>query len=1030
MKTLNRTLSLVLVLVMVLGFFGVAGAAFKDQGEVKYTEAVEVMAGIGAINGYTDGTFLPKGNVTREEAAKIVAYSVLGKGVADKLTVSATGFKDVAADRWSAPYISYLVGKGVINGMGDGTFAPTANVTGYQMAKMMLVAAGYGAKGEFTGSGWELAVAVAGNKAKVFAGASGVDYTKPATREEATLYAFNGIINVPQVSYNKLFDQYESVLHASGTMKGETVEIAEEVYSSLKTVTVPGTIDGMASYRWMYKGQYISAAYDDASVLATSNNGTALALLTNNAKAEYIGYEAGDTVKYYLNGDASTRAAVDAVITDNNGVIVKFIDEGTDNKYDTIAVTKDTITEVTADPITKTSGTITYITIPGILSNIDSTKVIGDTNVAKGDYVMWHKDSQNRYFITGVCEKFTGTLNAFNIDGKVLVIDGTQYKVSGLADNTTTMSAVAGLAATTFYKDAAGYVCKAVAATDIVDLKNVVYVLGTSPAGYAVQALVAFPDGTVTAIPVAKINTATAAPTSTTTTNVPAEKFYTFTKNDNGSFNLKSISAQYSEVVHGSVNAYGANKAIFTQGAANFLGDKDGAPVNTIRGTAKTQFVVNYDVSKYTAYTGVANMPTVKTKDPGTDLADIRAAVLSDKDGYALFAVAYDNNENDAFDLAVSGVKADAKYVFAYLPGTAVWDAKLQQNYYKFFAVVNGEITTIDAVDAHDTITDNALTVGMLTTIDTYENGRVASTDDGGGYIDTATFTALNDAATGKFATSFKVNGTTVTAYKGTSPVKSFIVDDNCKFFIYDVTNMKDPKLTASSKEELATLTGNNEAYMLQGVKKSTDNGAITQLFVTKVDTSTPTTPVTTPGVWATEVAKAYSVDYYAQTDWTVAKAVSAVEADLVAKGWTIANKSVDASGIYTFTVAKTVLGSLFQDTYTFDSVNDVQEVFKTGTTKVVVSGTGYSASDFVVTKDKEYAPDNGVVTFTVKFVGTTDTNDTATITPSNANADTAVNGSITATNMTKDKTFTCSMAVNAKDMGETTITIAVTVNS
>ena len=165
MKSLNRTLSLVLVIAMCLGLVGVASAAsFTDNSTIQYSEAVDVMTGIGAINGYTDGSFKPAGTITREEAAKMVTYAVLGPTVAKTLSVSSTGFTDVAADRWSAPYITYLVNKGIINGMGDGTFAPTANVTGYQLAKMMLAAAGYGAKGEFTGAGWELAVAQAAKK--------------------------------------------------------------------------------------------------------------------------------------------------------------------------------------------------------------------------------------------------------------------------------------------------------------------------------------------------------------------------------------------------------------------------------------------------------------------------------------------------------------------------------------------------------------------------------------------------------------------------------------------------------------------------------------------------------------------------------------------------------------------------------------------------------------------------------------------------------------------------------------------------
>jgi len=209
MKSLNRTLSLVLVLAMVLGLMGFASAAtFTDNTTIQYKEAVGVMSGIGAINGYTDGTFKPTATITREEAAKMITYAILGPTVAKSLTVSTTSFSDVAASRWSAPFISYLVSKGIINGMGDGTFAPTANVTGYQMAKMMLVAIGYGAKNEFVGDAWELNTAVLANKLGVFKNAKTANYSAAATREEAALYVFNAITKVEKVTYSKLLDEY------------------------------------------------------------------------------------------------------------------------------------------------------------------------------------------------------------------------------------------------------------------------------------------------------------------------------------------------------------------------------------------------------------------------------------------------------------------------------------------------------------------------------------------------------------------------------------------------------------------------------------------------------------------------------------------------------------------------------------------------------------------------------------------------------------------------------------------------------
>ncbi|NLV87512.1 MAG: S-layer homology domain-containing protein, partial [Clostridiales bacterium] len=76
MKSLNRTLSLVLVLVMVLGVFGIAGAAFNDQNEIENTEAVSTMVALNIINGKNGNVFDPAGNVTRAEMAKMICVAL------------------------------------------------------------------------------------------------------------------------------------------------------------------------------------------------------------------------------------------------------------------------------------------------------------------------------------------------------------------------------------------------------------------------------------------------------------------------------------------------------------------------------------------------------------------------------------------------------------------------------------------------------------------------------------------------------------------------------------------------------------------------------------------------------------------------------------------------------------------------------------------------------------------------------------------------------------------------------------------
>ena len=76
---MKKLLALVLALVMTLSLAVVgSNAAFKDAKDVNetYSEAVDVLSGMGVFNGYknADGTysFQPKGDITRAEVAAIV----------------------------------------------------------------------------------------------------------------------------------------------------------------------------------------------------------------------------------------------------------------------------------------------------------------------------------------------------------------------------------------------------------------------------------------------------------------------------------------------------------------------------------------------------------------------------------------------------------------------------------------------------------------------------------------------------------------------------------------------------------------------------------------------------------------------------------------------------------------------------------------------------------------------------------------------------------------------------------------------
>ncbi len=217
MKTLKKVLSLVLVVAMIASML-IVGAAAADE-KTNYEEAVAVVTGVGIIEGDENGMNY-QGLVTREQAAKIIAYLLLGEKTAEALKTSAAPFADVAATRWSAGYIAYLKGQGIISGVSDTEFDPTANVTGIAFAKMLLTAVGYGANGEFEGKDWDINTITFANQSGIYKGTLAADVAAAATREEAMLYAFNLLTKVPVVKYNKTFESYYVGNSALDTVDG------------------------------------------------------------------------------------------------------------------------------------------------------------------------------------------------------------------------------------------------------------------------------------------------------------------------------------------------------------------------------------------------------------------------------------------------------------------------------------------------------------------------------------------------------------------------------------------------------------------------------------------------------------------------------------------------------------------------------------------------------------------------------------------------------------------------------------------
>ena len=208
MRNLKKVLSLVLALAMMLSVMVVgAGAAFTDEDEfsAEYVTAAEVLTNIGVLKGYEDGSFQPQDTITRAETAALI-YRMATGDVADAQTGIYTqmtnGFTDVPNGKWFAGYVNFCANSQYILGMGDGTFGPQKNVTGYQTLAMILRAAGFDKDGEFAGPDWEVKTASFAEKLGVLDDVKGTeDLGAPASRELVAQLLFAVMTKVELVHY-------------------------------------------------------------------------------------------------------------------------------------------------------------------------------------------------------------------------------------------------------------------------------------------------------------------------------------------------------------------------------------------------------------------------------------------------------------------------------------------------------------------------------------------------------------------------------------------------------------------------------------------------------------------------------------------------------------------------------------------------------------------------------------------------------------------------------------------------------------
>ena len=467
--------------VMVVG----AGAAFSDQSKIKNTEAVDACTALNIIGGYPDGSFKPEGNITRAEATKMICVALNG-GKEPAVSTNATPtFSDVrnnANAAWAEGYIESCVAQGIVSGVGAGKFAPNGNVTGVQLAKMLLVALGYKSDLEgFTGNAWATNVNVIATQRGLYKNLEKMDTAAALTRDNAAQMIWNAL-QATEVEYSYTLDGsngnlsskaqvvdkthresgtdvdstllwdkydcyvYEGILIGSGEYgeKAGKDKIGLEIQKFEGTsLTEPYSKDTFKYAKDITNlvGQYVKVLAnknDEAyGVYAIASENTVVTTTFDKVKQDGTGkikidgtsykYESNAVVKNVVKPAPSTELKISEIGNEiAAGDVITFVSHDGDNKFDVAYV----------NPMVK-FGKVTYVgsdkvTAGGV--SYDEDDVI-PSGLKKGDYVAVYKDLYTGDNKLVKADEVTGKITATKDNAKEVKIGDNWYKVGNTTPN-------------------------------------------------------------------------------------------------------------------------------------------------------------------------------------------------------------------------------------------------------------------------------------------------------------------------------------------------------------------------------------------------------------------------------------------------------------------------------------------------------------------------------------------------------------------------------------------------------------------
>ena len=700
---MKKLLALVLALVMSMSLVTISNAAFKDADKIDYKEAVDVMNAVGVFIGDEKGNFNAKENLTREQAAKIIAYLELGSKAADALVGGAT-FTDVAASRWSAGFVGYCAQAGVVAGVGDSKFDPAGQLTALQFGKMLLVELGYDAKAAgMVGADWAI------NTSKLMASTKLMDkidgsVNQVLTREKAAQMCVNALkaptveystkgssitVNGAEINFGASVPTYvTNTIAKEQTISKQTltnsnaytIELGEKLFKDLKLNRTADDF-GRPANEWFWKAAKVGTYADKADLSYTEKVklGTIYSDLGLGEKV------LAKNVTVYVDGD--------------KGTLAKDISKGEDTKIGG----QGTLTEVYYD-----SGDNTAV-ICHINYYIGEVQKTVAATASKDAYIVIATDSVKPDGAAGV-ENFT-TDAKFDDDvavyytysesadeiKSVAVCETVSGTVTEAQNAKTAKEDTANVTISEKYKAAAKFVGEEVSDSmvkydykvyldgnnNMLKIEKVSklsneYALVRATQGKNVfssnKAQVVFADGTEKVVSTAKDYN------KVSSYQIPNNTIVTWTEED-GVYTFQPVENKGNVTVRATdLNATANNTLVVTNNKAGMtIKDK------TINANSNTILVL-YDKKddSYTTYTGIKEMPSIATK------ATVEADVYYYCNSGSMATILFVDVDNDTI---VAGAGRNAIYLAGASRSNLIQNST--GNYYEYNAIVDDEITTV-----------------------------------------------------------------------------------------------------------------------------------------------------------------------------------------------------------------------------------------------------------------------------------------------------------------------------------------------